>query len=113
VDSESDSGAEGARVGGIAGAQLKAFVERYERLQEDADAISGDKAELMDEVAGNGFDKKIFKIIIKRRRMGKDQCDEEDTLVELYERALEQPPPKPRARKRRQPEEAAVAETLV
>ena len=101
-------------VGGIAGAQLLAFVQRYERLQEDADAISGDKGELMKEVEGNGFDKKIFKIIIKRRRMGKDQCDEEDTLVELYERALEEKPaPEPRARRRGKREEAATAEASV
>src|SRR5215813_1052604 len=74
--------------GGTAGAQLRALVQRYERLQEDADAINDDKGELMKEVEGQGFDKKVFKIVIKRRRMGKDQCDEEDTLVELYERAL-------------------------
>jgi GapR-like, DNA-binding domain len=48
------------------------------------------QSDLMKEVEGQGFDKKIFRIIIKRRRMGKDQCDEEDTLVALYERALEE-----------------------
>jgi uncharacterized protein (UPF0335 family) len=77
-----------ADVGGIAGDRLRSFVERYERLQEEVNALNEDKAELIKEVAGNGFDKKIFKIIIKRRRMGKDQCDEEDSLVDLYERAL-------------------------
>lgn len=83
--------------GGIAGDRLRSFVERYEWLQEEADALSDDKGELLKEVEGNGFDKKVFKIVIKRRRMGKDQCDEEDTLVELYERALEEEPPEPRA----------------
>jgi uncharacterized protein (UPF0335 family) len=79
-------------VGGIAGGQLRAFVERYERLQEEIDEVNGDKGELMKEVESNGFDKKVFKIVVKRRRMGKDACDEEDSLVELYERALEGPP---------------------
>jgi uncharacterized protein (UPF0335 family) len=74
--------------GGIAGDRLRSFVERYERLQEELDALNGDRGELLKEVAGNGFDKKIFKLVIKRRRMGKDQCDEEETLLELYERAL-------------------------
>ena len=75
--------------GGIAGDRLRSFVERYERLQEEIDALNADRAELIKELAGVGFDKKVFKIIIKRRRMGKDACDEEDTLVEVYERALE------------------------
>ena len=75
--------------GGIAGGQLRALVERYERLQEELDALNDDKGELMKEVKGQGFDKTIFKIVIKRRRMGKDQCDEQDSLVELYERAIE------------------------
>jgi uncharacterized protein (UPF0335 family) len=83
--------------GGIVGAHLLAFVQRYERLQEEIDELNDDKGELMQEVEGNGFDKKIFKIVITRRRMGKDQCDEEDTLVELYERALEEKTPEPRA----------------
>ena len=99
-------------VGGIVGDQLKAFVERYERLQEDADAISGDKGELMGEVAAHGFDKKVFKILIKRRRMGKDACDEEDTLVELYERALAEKPARPRARTRKREEAAETAEAV-
>jgi uncharacterized protein (UPF0335 family) len=99
--------------GGIAGAQLLALVQRYERLQEEADALSDDKGELLKEVEGNGFDKKVFKIVIKRRRMGKDQCDEEDELVELYERALEEKPAKPRARRRGKSEEAAPAEASV
>jgi uncharacterized protein (UPF0335 family) len=63
----------------------------------------------MKEVEGNGFDKKIFKIVIKRRRMGKDQCDEEDTLVELYETAIEEKPPASPAGARRAREEAEAA----
>src|SRR5499426_3797605 len=76
--------------GGIAGDQLRSLLDRYGRLQDEIDELNDDKSELMKEVEGQGFDKKVFKIVFKRRRMGKDQCDEEDTLVELYERALEE-----------------------
>lgn len=84
-------------IGEIAGGHLRSFVQRYERLQEEIDALNDDRGELMKEVASAGFDKKIFKIIIKRRKMNEDQCDEEDTLVELYERALEEKPAPSRA----------------
>jgi uncharacterized protein (UPF0335 family) len=102
-------------VGGIAGDQLKAFVERYEHVQEEIDDLNRDKSELMGEVEGAGFDKKIFRRVLKRRRMGKDACDEEDTMVELYERALEEKAASPSSEKRasrarsRKPE-AKVAE---
>ena len=102
-------------VGGIAGDQLKAFVGRYEHLQEEIDDLNRDKSELMGEVEGAGFDKKIFRRVLKRRRMGKDACDEEDTMVELYERALEEKPARPRARTRKRPngaEEAGTAEAV-
>jgi len=74
--------------GGIAGDQLKQFVERYERLQEEIDTLNNDKSELIKELKGRGFEPKIFKLVIARRRKGKDQCDEEDDLLDLYERAI-------------------------
>jgi uncharacterized protein (UPF0335 family) len=75
--------------GGIAGDQLRSLLDRYGRLQDEIDELNDDKSELMKEVEGQGFDKKVFKIVFKRQRMGKEQCDEEDSLVELYERAIE------------------------
>src|SRR5262247_4607 len=97
--------------GGIAGDQLRSLLDRYGRLQDDIDELNDDKSELMKEVEGQGFDKKVFKIVFKRRRMGKDQCDEEDTLVALYERALEDKPVS-RAGARRAREEAEAAEAV-
>ena len=76
------------KVGGIDGGQLCSFVERYERLQGEIDDLNTDKGELMKEVEGTGFDKKVFRLVIKRRRMSQGQRDEEDTLVALYEQAL-------------------------
>lgn len=77
-----------ADVGGIAGAQLKSFIERVERLQEEIDALNADKAEVFAEAKGTGFDTKIMKQIIKIRRMDKDDLDEQETLLDVYKRAL-------------------------
>jgi len=91
---------------GIDGVHLHSFVQRIERLQEELDALNGDKGEVFKEAKSCGFDLKILKIVIKRRRMGKE-CDEEDTLVELYEQALEVGSTEPRAGARAREEEAA------
>lgn len=68
---------------------LKSYVDRYERLQEEINELNLDRGALMKEIERNGLKKKIFKLVIKRRRVGKDLCDEEDTEVALYERAIE------------------------
>jgi uncharacterized protein (UPF0335 family) len=49
--------------GGIAGDQLRSLLDRYGRLQDEIDELNDDKSELMKEVEGQGFDKKVFKIV--------------------------------------------------
>ncbi len=75
-------------VGGIAGEALKSFVERIERLEEEKRALSEDIKEVYAEAKGNGFEPKIIRQIVKIRKMDKDQRDEEESLLELYMRAL-------------------------
>jgi uncharacterized protein (UPF0335 family) len=72
----------------IAGEALKSFVERIERLDEEKRALSEDIKEIYAEAKGNGFAPKIIRQIIKIRKMDKDKLDEEETLLELYKRAL-------------------------
>jgi uncharacterized protein (UPF0335 family) len=74
--------------GGIAGEALKSFVERIERLEEEKRALSEDIKEVYGEAKGNGFEPKIIRQIVKIRKMDKDQRDEEESLLELYMRAL-------------------------
>jgi uncharacterized protein (UPF0335 family) len=42
--------------GGIAGAQLRAFVERIERVEEEIKALTEDKKDIYAEAKGQGFD---------------------------------------------------------
>jgi uncharacterized protein (UPF0335 family) len=56
-------------VGGIAGAQLKSFIERIERLEDEKRALSEDIKEVYAEAKGSGFEPKIMRQIIKIRRM--------------------------------------------
>jgi uncharacterized protein (UPF0335 family) len=75
-------------VGGIAGEQLRSFIERIERLEEERKTLAEDIKEVFAEAKGNGFDTKIMREIIKIRRMDEDDLDEQETLLDIYKRAL-------------------------
>jgi uncharacterized protein (UPF0335 family) len=75
-------------VGGIAGDRLKSFIERIERLEEERKALSNDIKEVYAEAKGTGFDTKVMRQVIRLRRMDKDDLDEQETLIDIYKRAL-------------------------
>jgi uncharacterized protein (UPF0335 family) len=75
-------------VGGVAGEQLRSFIERIERLEEEKRALSADIKEVYAEAKGGGFDIAIMRQIIRIRRMDQDDVDEQETLLDIYKRAL-------------------------
>lgn len=75
-------------VGGIAGERLKSFIERIERLEEEKQALAGDIKEVFAEAKGEGFDAKIMRQLIRIRKRDQEDLDEEETLLDLYKRAL-------------------------
>ena len=75
-------------VGGIAGDRLKSFVERIERLEEERRALGNDIKEVYAEAKGTGFDTKVMRQLIKLRKMDKDDLDEQETLLDIYKRAI-------------------------
>jgi uncharacterized protein (UPF0335 family) len=77
-----------ADVGGIQGDRLKSFIERIERLEEEKAALAADIKDVFAEAKGNGFDIKIMRQILKLRKMDKADMDEQETLLDLYKRAL-------------------------
>ncbi len=79
---------DGMNIGGNAGARLNAFVERIERLEEEKKALMEDVKEIYSEAKGVGFDAKILRKVIARRRIEREKVEEEDSLIELYEGTL-------------------------
>ncbi|HMF06007.1 MAG TPA: DUF2312 domain-containing protein [Methylocella sp.] len=73
---------------GIAGQELKQFVERVERLEEDKKAILGDIRDVYAEMKGRGFDVKAVREIVKIRKQDFSQRKEMEAIVELYMSAL-------------------------
>ncbi len=72
----------------VAQDQIKAFIERIERLEEEKAAISGDIKEVYAEAKGNGFDTKVLRKIISIRKQDHNERLEQEALLELYLTAL-------------------------
>jgi uncharacterized protein (UPF0335 family) len=71
------------------GGHLLSFVERLERLAEEKSGIADDMKEVMSEAKGSGFDTKTLRTALARRRMDSATRQECDTLLALYETAIE------------------------
>jgi uncharacterized protein (UPF0335 family) len=74
---------------GVAAGELKQFIERLERLEEEKAGISGDLKEVFSELAGRGFDKKAVREILKIRKEEHAARQEREAIVELYMQALD------------------------
>lgn len=73
---------------GIAADQLRAFVERIERLEEEKKVIGDDIKDVYAEAKGTGFDAKILRKIISLRKKQPHEREEEDAIIDLYMHAL-------------------------
>jgi len=72
----------------VAADQLKSFVERIERLEEEKQTISDDIADVFAEAKANGYDVKILRQVIRIRRQDKAEREEMEAILELYLQAL-------------------------
>lgn len=77
-----------AKTGGVAGERLRTFIERVERLEEERAGIGADIREVYGEAKSAGFDSKIMRQIVRLRRMDSAQRQEEEALLDTYQRAL-------------------------
>ncbi|MFQ5534632.1 MAG: DUF2312 domain-containing protein [Sphingomonadales bacterium] len=68
--------------------KLRQFIERYERLEEEVQALRTDQRELMAEAKGEGFDAKIMRQVIKLRKMEGHERQEQEALLDVYMHAL-------------------------
>ena len=68
--------------------QLKAFVERIEKLEEEKKTVSDDIRDVYGEAKANGFDVKALRQIIKLRKIEPTERDEQEAILETYMHAL-------------------------
>ena len=72
----------------VAVAQLRAFIERIERLEEEKKTISDDIKEVYSEAKNSGFDAKAIRAIIRLRKKEDKERQEEEAMIDLYKDAL-------------------------
>jgi uncharacterized protein (UPF0335 family) len=73
---------------GVAGDQLRAFIERIERMLEEKAAITADVREIYAEAKGNGFDTAVIRQLVKIRSMDANERMEREAILEMYMAAL-------------------------
>jgi uncharacterized protein (UPF0335 family) len=68
--------------------QLKAIIERIERLEEEKKTISDDIRDVYAEAKGNGYDVKALRTIVRLRKQDANERAEQETILETYMQAL-------------------------
>ena len=77
-----------ADTGGVAAGQLRSFIERIERLEEEKKGISDDIRDVFAEAKGTGFDTKVMRQVIRLRKKEPSERQEEEAILDLYMHAL-------------------------
>jgi uncharacterized protein (UPF0335 family) len=74
---------------GFAKDQLKSFIDRIERLEEERNALTADIREVYSEAKGTGFDTKIMRQVVRMRKLDKADFQEQEAILDLYLNALD------------------------
>jgi uncharacterized protein (UPF0335 family) len=72
----------------VAADQLRLFIERIERLEEEKKGMADDIRDVYNEAKSTGFDGKTMRTIVRLRKMEKHARDEQEALLETYKAAL-------------------------
>jgi uncharacterized protein (UPF0335 family) len=68
--------------------QLKAIIERIERLEEEKTSIGDDIKDIYAEAKGNGYDVKALRTIVRMRKQDANERAEQEAILETYMHAL-------------------------
>ncbi len=77
-----------SKTGGIAADRLRSLVDRIERLDEERKALGNDIKDIYAEAKSAGFDVKVLRQLIRIRKQEAAEVEEQETLLDLYRRAL-------------------------
>lgn len=68
--------------------ELRQFVERFERLEQEKRDISDQQKEVMAEAKARGYDTKVMRKVVALRKREPDDIAEEEAILEMYKEAL-------------------------
>lgn len=69
-------------------AELKAFVERIEKVREEMAELKEVEKEIFAELAGRGYMKRPVRTLLKLRAQDPEQRAEEEAVLEMYKAAV-------------------------
>lgn len=72
----------------LAGQELRAFIDRFERLEAEKKDISDAQKEVMAEAKVRGYSVPILREIIKLRKMNPDDRAEREAVLDMYASAI-------------------------
>lgn len=72
----------------VTAAELRQFVERYERLEEERRGLADQQKEVMAEAKGRGYDTRVLRKVMALRKRDRDDVAEEEAVLSLYREAL-------------------------
>lgn len=72
----------------VAADQLKAIVQRVERLEGEIADLNADKSEVYKEARANGFDVKAIKKVVSKRKIEEHEREEQDHVFDIYWNAV-------------------------
>ncbi|MAM60828.1 DUF2312 domain-containing protein [Maritimibacter sp. UBA3975] len=70
------------------GAELRQFIERFERLEMEKKDAADQQKEVMSEAKGRGYDTKVMRKVIALRKREPDDIAEEEAILDMYKSAL-------------------------
>ncbi|TNF20704.1 MAG: DUF2312 domain-containing protein [Rhodobacteraceae bacterium] len=72
----------------VTGAELRQFIERVERLEEEKKEVSEQIKEVFAEMKGRGFDVKAIRQILRERKQDPDDIAEQEAIIDMYKAAI-------------------------
>ena len=77
-----------AEINRVTAEELRQFIERFERLEQEKKDIAEGQKEVMAEAKARGYDTKVMRKLIALRKRDKDDIAEEEAVLDLYKAAL-------------------------
>jgi len=68
--------------------QLRLFIERIERLEEERKGVADDIRDTYNEAKSQGYDAKIMRQIVRLRKLKPDDRREMEMILDTYKNAL-------------------------
>ena len=72
----------------VTAGELRQFIERFERLDQEKKDIADQQKEVLAEARARGYDVKVLRKLIALRKKDPADVTEEEAILEVYKQAL-------------------------